>query len=118
ASRPPPDGVHFFTASPFAPGAPSFVGSNAGIHHVVGIAADATYFYVVGLDGDSEAGLFRVERGAPEAPAVRLKPLADPSAVVVDDLVLAQNLYVIDAGRIHVVAAPGSATPIDLGRSL
>ncbi|MCA9621355.1 MAG: Ig-like domain-containing protein [Myxococcales bacterium] len=109
----------FMSVPSSGPATATILGTNSDVYYATGIAADASYFYVVGRKAlDATEWLFRIDRSNLSAPAVPLIPVDAntlATAVHVDDLVSAENIYVRDDSTdLHVVANPGSA-PIDLG---
>lgn len=113
--------THFFSHSPDTPGPATALGTNAGVRDVVGIAADATYFYVVGRTGttvDTE-GVFRIPRSDLSATPVRIAA-ADVdqtrASIELDDLAAPTFLYFrTDDGRVHVIGDPAGVNPQHFG---
>ena len=113
--------TRFFSLSPTAPGPAVVLGDTSEVRDVAGIAADATYFYVVArTDGTTATeGIFRLERANLSAPAVRLATVDINTArasIEIDDLVAPTYLYFrADDGAVHVIADPAGAAPRHLG---
>jgi hypothetical protein len=99
------------------PAVPVLLGTNPGISNVRRLAADASYFYVIGRDSAFVSGVYRIDRADISAPATLLGEVdfTNASALVADDLTAAAHLYVRDASSLHVIARPSSSAPINLG---
>jgi cysteine-rich repeat protein len=112
--------VDFYSFPTGAPAAPVHLGTNTSVDYVVGLAADSQYFYVVGvgqvIPGD---GVFRISRASVNTPAVKLATIDAStlkSNIEVDNLTLADNLYVRNAlGDIHVISTPSQPGFVHLG---
>lgn len=108
-----------FVSVPVAgPATPTVLGSHVGVYYVTGLAADASYFYVVGRQTTTDEFLYRFDRSNLAAAPLRLARVdlnLTRTNVVVDDLASADHVYVRDDSNVvHVVADPGGQ-PIDLG---
>ncbi len=108
----------FYSFSPAAASVPALLGVSTSVWYVVGVAADATYFYVAS-SGVSGEGVYRVLRSNIAAPAVKIATVDTSTlhtSIEVDSYASAQYLYVRDAlGDIHAVVNPGGATPVHAG---
>lgn len=112
--------VDFYAYSASAAGAPTALGTNTSVRSVVGLAVDATYFYVAGIStSTSVEGVYRIPRASVATAATLLAAIDTTTLhnqVEVDDYVAPGNLYVREnGGDLRVVANPASATPLDLG---
>ena len=111
--------TRIFSLSPTAPGPATLLGSTDEVRNVVGIAADATYFYLVGEDATAADGVFRMLRSDLSAPPVRLATVTvdtTRASVEVDDLTAATHLYFRAAdGLVHVIGDPAGASPRHFG---
>lgn len=115
-----------FALSPNAAGDPMPLGRISDLGDVVGLAADAQYFYLLGSRAGAvaEAQLSRVGRedllrGAPR-PASIVAGLAAQDrggAIAIDDLAFPRYLYfrTADPSAVRVIDAPSSRAPIDRG---
>ncbi|MCC7386296.1 MAG: Ig-like domain-containing protein [Deltaproteobacteria bacterium] len=115
-----------FALSPDAPADPMPLGRISDLGDVVGLAADAQYFYLLGSRAGAvaEAQLARVGRedllrGTPR-PASIVAGLAAQdrgAAIAIDDLAFPRYLYFRTANpsAVRVIDAPSSRAPIDRG---
>lgn len=104
----------FYSFSPAGAGVPTLLGVSTSVWYVVGLAADATYFYVAS-NGVSGEGVYRILRSNVAAPAVKIATIdtgLTHNNIEVDSFVSAQTLYVRDApGDIQAVINPAGASP-------
>ena len=104
--------TRFYSLSPSMPGPATLLGATDAVRNVVGIAADATYFYVVGEDADLADGVFRLLRSDLSAPPVRLATITvdtTRASIEVDSLAAAAHLYFrADDGLVHVIVNPAA----------
>jgi hypothetical protein len=111
--------TRFFSLSPTAPGPATLLGSTDAVRNVVGVAADATHFYLVGEDATAADGVFRMLRSDLSAPPVRLATVTvdtSRASVEVDNLTAATHLYFRAAdGLVHVIGDPAGASPRHFG---
>lgn len=118
-------GFELFSVPASAAQTPTQVGSNSTVENIVGMAADQTFLYLMGVSvtGGVE-GLYRLNRadlGAPTTPAVLLARLElDTSAqhaAFLDDPAGPQYLYVKsnDPAAVLVIAEPGEDAPVIRG---
>lgn len=115
--------TRFYSLSPSAPGPATELGLVPALENVVGIAADATYFYVVGEEAGADAatkdGVFRLLRSDLSQPPVRLATVTvdtTRASIEVDDLAAATHLYFrADNGFVHVIKDPAGTAPQHLG---
>ena len=111
--------TRIFSLSPSMPGPATLLGATDEVRNVVGIAADATYFYLVGEDATAADGVFRMLRSDLSAPPVRLATVTvdtTRASVEVDNLTAATHLYFRAAdGLVHVIGDPAGASPRHFG---
>ena len=120
----------FYSASPMMAGITE-IGTNAKVENVIGLAADATYFYLL---GERRNGTERIQ-GVHRLPRAALTdPMADPTtiaeftmgttftgrALYVDNTTSATVLYTRNVGfsvgnQVLAVVNPGSAEPLFIG---
>lgn len=104
----------FYQVGAGAPGTPMLLGSTTAINTVSGVAADATYLYVV-ANSPSGEGVFRLQRGNIAAAPVQLAPI-DASTIIngicLDNPASPQTLYArAYGGDTNAIASPAGATP-------
>lgn len=122
--------ARFWTVDPRSPGSPTFVGVTTRLRRVAGLAADRTYFYVVGAQdrgGSSgeRVGVWRllrhaVDRTEPELIMELPLDLTHGIPVVLDDPERPRTLYVrqVDAGspnRVLAIVDPAGPSPTSVG---
>ncbi len=110
--------ANFYSLSPALASTPTLLGTNSSVWYVVGMAADAQYFYVASNGAQGE-GVYRLLRSNIPAAAEKIATLDTDTLcnnVELDSFTSPQNLYVRDGdGSIHAVVAPASATPTHVG---
>jgi hypothetical protein len=112
--------TRFYSFSPSSSGAGTLLGSHPTLRNVVGLAADATYFYVQAQDGSASTteGVYRVSRAAPaSAELLTLMPVDGlRAALALDSVASPMHLYVRDdLGDVRVIVDPAGASPRHLG---
>jgi hypothetical protein len=113
--------TRFYSHSPATSGPGTLLGMTNLLRNVAGIAADATYFYVVAQTDATAAseGVYRLPRSDLGATPVRLAAVdinTTRASIEVDDLTSPGYLYFRAAdGAVHVIADPAAAMPRHLG---
>lgn len=113
--------VNFYAYDSFAPSTPVHLGTNTSVDSVVGLAADAMFFYVAGVEvANSIEGVFRIPRSNVAVPAQRIATIDTTTThtqVDVDNYVNPQNLYVREytGAAVHAVMNPGGPSPVHVG---
>jgi hypothetical protein len=108
----------FYSFSSTTAGVPTLLGTSTSVWYTVGVAADATYFYVAS-SGSGAEGVYRVLRSNIAAPAVKIATIDTGTLhnnIEVDSYVAANHVYVRDVtGDLHAIANPGGASPVHIG---
>jgi hypothetical protein len=113
--------TRFYSHSPAASGPATLLGSTNLVRNASGLAADASFFYVVAQTDATVAteGIYRISRADLAAPPVRLAALDvnnTRASIEIDDLASARYLYFVSLeGTVDVIADPGGASPLHLG---
>lgn len=117
----------FWAADPSAAGPLTYLGENQNINDVSGMAADATYLYLIGFVSGTE-GVFRLRRdqlGDPMAPleeipvgGLTLDHSYQNAHIFVQEVATGPDILYFreyDFGHIFAVLEPGGASPLFLG---
>jgi hypothetical protein len=123
-----PAATAFYAQSPAMPSPPIFLGTNAAVFNVSGLAADDEYVYFAGdvFDGFAYVqGIYRIARSGLTDPLTVPEPLAITTTaggtgtwtpVLIDDPIDPDQLYFrASTGALHVIVEPDSAAPLYLG---